>query len=134
MLLSKVAMINDYISLYENQVMSGRIDERYVTGQNVLYQIRLTETVNKNRNLVDMDDLSCNRKQDGNRNKKKTTKREYERKQTNNNSSNSGRMLARTDSQAGRCLYIFVWSTTLVTTTSDQSGTMSKINKPYGKR
>jgi hypothetical protein len=71
MLLSKVAMINDYISLYENQVMSGRIDERNATGQNVLYQIRLMETVNKNRNLVDMDDLRCNRKQDGNRKKKR---------------------------------------------------------------
>ena len=69
-------MINDYISLHENQVMSGRIDERYVTGQNVLYQIRLTETVNKNRKLVDMDDLSSNRKQDGNRIKERKRRRE----------------------------------------------------------
>ena len=56
------------------------------------------------------------------------------RKQTNNNSSNSGRMLPRTDNQAGRCRYISVWSTMMAaaTTTSDQSETMRKINKPYG--
>jgi hypothetical protein len=55
-------------------------------------------------------------------------------KQTNNNSSNSGRMLARTDNKAGRCRYISVWSTMMAaaTTTSDQSETMRKINKPYG--
>jgi hypothetical protein len=59
-------------------------------------------------------------------------------KQTNNNSSsssNSGRMLARTDNQVGRCRYISVWSTMMAaaaTTTSDQSESMRKINKPYG--
>jgi hypothetical protein len=52
-------------------------------------------------------------------------------KQTNNNSSssNSGRMLARTDNQVGRCRYISVWSTMMaaaVTTTSDQSESMRK--------
>jgi len=66
--------------------------------------------------------------------KKKTTTRWYKGKQTNNNSSNFGRMLAGTDYQAGRCLYISVWSMTMVTTTSDQSEPMRKINKPYGNR
>lgn len=55
----KVAMINDYISSHKNQVMRGRIDERNATGQKVLCQIRLIEMINKNRNLVDMDDLRC---------------------------------------------------------------------------
>lgn len=43
-------------------------------------------------------------------------------------------MYTRADYQAGRCLYISFWSTTIVTTTSDQSGPMRKINKPYGNR
>lgn len=62
MLERKVAMINDYISLYKNQVMRDRIDERNATGQKVLCQIWLMETVNKDRNLVDMVDLRCNKK------------------------------------------------------------------------
>jgi hypothetical protein len=91
------------------------------------------EPVNKNRILVDMNELRCNRKQDGKIAKKKKTMRRSMRKQTNNNSSNSGRMLARTDNQAGRCIYISVWSTTMAAaTTSDQSESMRKINKPYG--
>lgn len=51
----KVAMIYDYmyvytynhISTYQNQVMSVGIDERNGTGQKLLCQYRLTETVNK---------------------------------------------------------------------------------------
>ena len=39
--------------------------------------------------------------------------------------------LERTDYQADRCRYIFVWSTTMPTTTSDQSESMGKINKAY---
>jgi hypothetical protein len=66
MLGRKVAMINDYISSLNNQAMRGRIDERNATGQNILYEIRLMETVNrkKKRNLVDMNDLRCHRKQE----------------------------------------------------------------------
>ena len=57
------------------------------------------------------------------------------RKQTNNNSSsNFARMLARTDYQAGRCRYISVWLGMTPTTTSDQSESMRKINKPYVDR
>ncbi len=61
-----MAMINDYISSLNNQAMRGRIDERNATGQNILYEIRLMETVNrkKKRNLVDMNDLRCHRKQE----------------------------------------------------------------------
>jgi hypothetical protein len=47
MFVRKVAMINDYISLYKNQVMRDRIDERNGTGQKVLCQVKMMETVNK---------------------------------------------------------------------------------------
>lgn len=57
-------MINDYISSYKIQVTRDRIDERNANGQKLLCQIRLMRTVNKNSNLVDMDDLRCCRKQD----------------------------------------------------------------------
>jgi hypothetical protein len=114
--------------------MRGRIDERNATGQKVLCQIQLMKPVNINRNLVDMDELKSNRKKNDRKYKKKktTSRKRCKGKQTNNNSSNSGRMLARTDYQAGRCRYISVWSTTMATTTSDQSGPMRIINKPFG--
>ncbi len=60
-----------YVSSYENQVMRDRFDESNGTGQKVSCQIRVMEPVNKNRFLVDMDDLRCNRKQDGNNEKEK---------------------------------------------------------------
>jgi len=62
MLVRKLAMINDYISSYKNQVMRGRIDGRNATGQRVLCQIQLMKTINKNRNLVDINDLRYSRK------------------------------------------------------------------------
>jgi hypothetical protein len=46
--------------------MKDRIDERNGTGQKLFCQIRLMEPVNKNRILVDINDLRCNREQDGN--------------------------------------------------------------------
>jgi len=82
MLGRKVAMINDYISPLNNQAMRGKIDERNATGQNVLYEIWLMETVNrKKRNLVDMNDLRCYRKQDGNREKERERDHTRENKQ-----------------------------------------------------
>ena len=60
-----------YVSSYENQVMRDRFDESNGTGQKVLCQIGVMEPVNKNRFLVDMDDLRCNRKYDGNNEKEK---------------------------------------------------------------
>ena len=56
--------------------MIGKIDERNATGQKVLYEIWLMETVNKQRNLVDVNDLRCHRKQDGNREREREKKRE----------------------------------------------------------
>lgn len=62
MLRRKVVIINDYISSYEMKIkaMRGGIDERNATGQKVLCQTRMMETVNNSRNRVDMNELKCN--------------------------------------------------------------------------
>jgi hypothetical protein len=49
---------------------------------------------------------------------------------TNRTSNNIGRISTETEYQTGRCCFISVWPMT----TSDQSGSASKINKPYGYR